>query len=127
VTKARVDPGICGFPATIKVERIDKRTVGVHIACACEQIHRFRAEIPELAWREALWPILQNSVYQAASRTIRHATCPIPMAVVKAIEAEIGAALPRDVSVRFIEEGPGREETAREERDVEGAERPSTD
>ena len=106
--KVRVDPGICGFKATVKVERVDKTHVRVHIACACEQIETFGQEIAEMEWRRAFGPMTGSAVYEAAAKTIHHVTCPIPMAVLKAIEAEIGAALPKDVTVTFVEEAVRR-------------------
>lgn len=107
--KVRVDPGICGFPATIKVERVAKDRVTVHIACACDQVKLFGERVADLEWRRAFGPMCASEVYEAASETLKHVACPVPMALLKAIEAEIGAALPRDVTVRFVEE-PDREE-----------------
>ena len=107
MTKVRVDPGVCGFPATIKVERVDKTHVKVHVACACEQVKAFAKRIQDLEWPKAFGPMTGSSVYLAADGTIKHVTCPVPMAVLKAIEAEIGAALPRDVSVRFVGDSAG--------------------
>jgi len=34
-----------------------------------------------------------------ASRDISHAACPVPSAILKAIEVEVGAALPQDVTM----------------------------
>ena len=102
-TKVRVDPGVCGFPATVRVERVDKTHVRVHIACACDQVKAFEGCIADLDWRDAFGTMGDSAVYRAATDTIRHVTCPVPMAVLKAIEAEIGAALPRDVSVTFVQ------------------------
>jgi hypothetical protein len=110
VKKVKVDPGICGFPATIKVERASKDLVKVHIACGCDQVKRFGERVADLEWKRAFGPMCTTEVYKAASETLKHVTCPIPMALLKAVEAEIGAALPRDVTVRFIEDSDREEE-----------------
>lgn len=113
--KVRVDPGICGFPATIRVEKVSKDRVKVHIACACDQVKRFGERVADLEWKRAFGPMSTTEVYRAASETLKHVTCPIPMALLKTLEAEIGAALPRDVTVRFIEDAEREEENPAED------------
>ncbi|TFH34446.1 MAG: hypothetical protein E4G99_09495 [Anaerolineales bacterium] len=44
----------------------------------------------------------ESIVYQSAARHIRHTGCPIPSAILKAIEVEVGIALPHDVVINFI-------------------------
>ena len=46
-------------------------------------------------------PVTRNPVYLAAQQSGCHASCPIPMAVLKAAEVAMEMALPRDVSIRF--------------------------
>ncbi|MBI4771144.1 MAG: hypothetical protein HY784_12220, partial [Chloroflexi bacterium] len=46
-------------------------------------------------------PMDESAVYQSAARHIRHTACPIPAAILKAIEVEVGIALPRDVHIQF--------------------------
>jgi hypothetical protein len=43
----------------------------------------------------------ESVVYQSAARHIRHTACPIPAAILKAIEVEVGIALPQDVTITF--------------------------
>lgn len=103
MTKVVVDSGICGFAATVQARRVGKQDVGVDVACGCEQVEAFAAAIALIPWKRAFGRMCDTVVYQAASRHLRHATCPIPMAVIKAIEVEVRAALPRDVALRFVE------------------------
>lgn len=113
--KVRVDPGICGFPATIRVEKVSKERVNIQIACACDQVKRFAERVADLEWKRAFGPMCSTDVYKAASQTLKHAACPIPVALLKAMEAEIGAAVPRDVTIRFVDEGARKQEDPAED------------
>jgi hypothetical protein len=46
-------------------------------------------------------PFSDNKVYIIGGRTLKHTTCPLPMAVLKGFEVAAGLALKRDVSVVF--------------------------
>jgi hypothetical protein len=46
-------------------------------------------------------PFAENIVYLAGGRTLKHSTCPLPMAVLKGFEAAAGLALKRNVEVIF--------------------------
>lgn len=97
-----IDPGICGLPTTVAVTRTDRTRVRVEIASECEQVKEMAQLLGrELDVRRAFGPMCKTAVYEAAGPTLRHAACPVPMAVLKAIEAEVGAALPKDVTVTF--------------------------
>ena len=67
-------------------------------------------ELKELDWL-GLWKQqgAGYAVYKAASRSTRHFMCPVPVAVLKAIEVEAGLALPKDVSFSFKKVKSGRE------------------
>jgi len=101
VTKVTVDPGICGFVTTVEVDKITKQKVKVVINSECENA----ARLGELLIEIDKWTVFKHhedsEIYQAASNCHLHITCPIPIAVLKAIEVETGLALPRDVGIRF--------------------------
>ncbi|MDP2917562.1 MAG: hypothetical protein Q8O16_06510 [Dehalococcoidia bacterium] len=101
MTRIIVDPGICGFKATVEVARQDRLKVKISIATECDMIKALGAELAELDWREALGKPSESPVYKCAFRHIKHTACPLPSAVLKAVEVEVGAALPRDVVFHF--------------------------
>jgi hypothetical protein len=100
---ADVSPGICGFRT--QIEATYDETSGeatITISGECEPGRRLAAELTTVAGYEAAFkPAVENPVYQAAARARLHASCPVPMAIVKAIEIACGTALPRDVEVRL--------------------------
>lgn len=102
MTQVTVAGGACGFSATIDVEQLDRSTVRVTIHSACEQITAMNPDLVGLNWRRGVFCKMTDSrVYQSASQHIQHAACPIPAAVLKAIEVEVGIALPKDVIIHF--------------------------
>ncbi len=106
MTRVVVNPGVCGMTATVEVIRVDKRRVRVKITSDCEMVTEMGKPLAELDQEDALKSLLHSKVYQYAAGCSLHTTCPVPMAILKAIEVEAGLALPRPVLVQF--EAPER-------------------
>ena len=101
MTKVVVDAGICGFTAIVEVVRLSQRRVRVTASSDCEMVSKLNSQLGELDWQDALRQLADSPVYNCASHHIKHPACPIPVAIVKAIEVEVGVALPRDAVIRF--------------------------
>ena len=101
MTRVVVNPGVCGMTATVEVAKVGKRRIRVRITCDCEMVTKMGESLVELDQWDALKPLLHSEVYQCASECSLHTTCPVPMAILKAIEVEAGFALPRPVLVQF--------------------------
>jgi len=94
MSRVVVDAGSCGFRAEIRVERLEGTKVRIALSSGCEMLERMNADLREVDWRETLGSLENSLVYRVASRHISRAACPVPSAIVKAIEVEVGAALP---------------------------------
>ncbi len=101
MTRTVVNPGICGRTVTVEVATVGKRRVKVDIISDCEVVTKMGESLSELDQWDALKPLLHSEVYKSASGCCLHASCPVPMAILKAVEIEAGLALPRPVLVRF--------------------------
>ena len=101
MTRVVVNPGICGKVTTVEIVKIGKRRVRVKIISDCETVTKMGESLVELDQWSALKPHVQSEVYQSASECHIHASCPVPMAILKAIEVEAGLALPRPVLIQF--------------------------
>lgn len=101
MTRVVVNPGICGMTVIIEVVKISKRRVRIEIASDCEMVTRVGESLAELGSQDVFKSLLHSEVYRCASECKLHATCPVPMAILKAIEVETGLALPQPVLVRF--------------------------
>ncbi len=101
MTKAQINPGVCGFTVNVRVERDKDRNFHISLDTECKMVKKMAEEISFLEFRAPFSAILHNPVYRSASQNLKHAACPVPSGILKAIEVEAGACLPRPVSVTF--------------------------
>lgn len=101
MTKVTVDPGICGFITTIEAFKVAKRRVNILITSDCEAVTRLGESLTEIDQLEIFKKHLDSEIYKGASRCQLHGACPVPAAILKAIEVEAELALPRDAAIRF--------------------------
>jgi len=111
MTSLDVEAGSCGFSAKISVYKVDDRHVRVEIESGCDQLTAMNHDLACLRWKgrghEIFGPMSDSAVYRSASTHIHHTACPIPSAILKAIEVEVGAALPKDATITFVSGEPG--------------------
>jgi hypothetical protein len=106
MTKVMVSPGPCGFKTAIAVAKTAKRKVKVIITSDCETVTNLGQALSVIDYWDSLQPRESSDVHtQAAARGL-HTACPVPIAILKAIEVEAGIAVPRDVSIRFEKTRP---------------------
>lgn len=109
MAKAEVHAGDCGYSAVIEACRASKDTVQVKLHSACEMLTAMNDDLATVKWRgkghEVFRPIPESAIYRSAGCHIRHPGCPVPAAIIKAIEVEVGVALARDVTIRIFENG----------------------
>ncbi|HEY6000885.1 MAG TPA: hypothetical protein VI078_16480 [bacterium] len=105
MTKVTVNSGACGFTSVIRATKGPERTVDITIESGCAMVQKLAAEVTRLARRDALTGILQNPVYLAAARHLKHAACPVPAAVLKALEVEAGMNVRKDAAITFEKDG----------------------
>ncbi|MCQ2079649.1 MAG: hypothetical protein MJZ38_06325 [archaeon] len=98
-----VEPGVCKMNAKITARPSeDMMSIEVTIESPCDFIRKYAAKIGPLdAFGVMDIPIIQNPCYTATEGTIPHVACPIPAAVLKAVEVAADLGLPRDVVMRI--------------------------
>jgi hypothetical protein len=97
-----IDPGVCGLPSTARISSRDMQHATIEIQSQCPDIQALGEELGELdGYAEAFNKVGGSPLYELARKHCRHAACPVPMALVKGVEAAIGAALPKDVGVQI--------------------------
>lgn len=104
MTRVTVFSGICGFSTEIVAERVDKKKINIRITSECEMVKAMAQDISTLDMMVAFIGFMDNPVYKAASRHLRHVACPVPSGILKTLEVEAGLCLPKDVSIRFVRE-----------------------
>jgi hypothetical protein len=101
MTTVIVNAGICGFSTRIEIARLSTRTVSAALTSDCEMVRQAAQQIRELDWQDALRKREDSLICKAAFQCIKHAGCPVPLGIIKAIEVEVGMALPRDAVIHF--------------------------
>jgi hypothetical protein len=101
MTTVEVHGGICGYVSRVRVARSSSSTIHVDLESDCSMIVACAESLNELQVRDALNPRRDGWIHNLMFKHIRHAGCPVPSGVAKAIEVEMGAALPGDAHVRF--------------------------
>ena len=102
MTKVIVNPGICGFDAVLEAVGSDG-VVKLQIESECECVKELAEILTEVSLQDLMGDQLftENKVYKNAAKFVRHQSCPIPCAIMKAVEAELGLALKKDVTIKF--------------------------
>ncbi len=105
MTKVEIKAGSCGSTIRIDVSKIDATTLGVFVSSDCKAVEDWGRRIGSLNWRECLGKeALSSPIFFYAAKYLKHPSCPACVGLLKAIEAEIGAALPVDAAIRFVQE-----------------------
>lgn len=102
MTKVIVHPGICGFDALLEA-KASNSTVKLQIESECEDVlnlARILTEVSKQDWMNTKG--FADEIYEFVAKNTRHLSCPIPCAIMKAIEVELGMALKKDVEIKFI-------------------------
>lgn len=96
-----VNTGVCRFPARVECW-IEDGLLRCSIESGCPYVQEFGAALGPLSIMDVMkMPYSENVVYIVGGRTLKHSTCPMPMAVLKGLEVAAGLALRGEVTVTF--------------------------
>ena len=105
MTKAIIDPGICGFIAEV-VATTKGDMCSLEITCDCEPIQEMAKELTQVD------PMEEIGFHRDGPLTLRmfarhcpHPSCPVPAGILKAVEVESGLALPKDAKIEIVSSG----------------------
>ncbi len=101
MAKAEITAGICGFSTTV-VARMEGSRCVLAIESDCDAIRRLAEELTEVE------PFQEISFRRGTPRTLElgtqhcyHASCPVPIGIIKVVEVEAKLALPADVTIKL--------------------------
>lgn len=96
--EVKVNPGVCGLKSSIMAESADGMNSTVTIVSDCPAVMQLAEQVRLVdAMKEVFAPFGTSSIFTAANGILNHATCPVPTAILKAVEASCSLALPADV------------------------------
>jgi hypothetical protein len=110
MTKVTVNSGNCGFSVVVKVQKGQGKEVCVSIETECEMVMKMLKDISLISMKNLFTNHANNPVYRSAGKYLEHPACPVPVAILKAAEVELGLCLPGDITIKFKnkDEKPGR-------------------
>ncbi len=101
MAKAEVQAGVCGFN-TIIVTTLDGDVCKVSIHSECEAMQRLGQELTEVnPFQEISYRRKMPLTLEMAAKFCKHAACPVPVGIIKAVEVESNLALPADVAIKI--------------------------
>lgn len=99
MTKAEIDPGICGLRTVLEAKTIASRRYSVGVRSDCPMVQSLDQDLTDIDLKSLFQKVTDNPMYRAASEKLRHASCPVVPAILKVLEVEAQLALARDVHV----------------------------
>jgi len=105
MTRTKIHPGVCGFKTVVEAHSEDGQNVRLTIESECPDIRALGESLKEVdAYSAVFGSMMDSTVYKAASEHCSHAACPVPMGIIKTLEAACSLALPADVTVSISKE-----------------------
>jgi hypothetical protein len=104
MTTVIVHSGACGFSVTIHTKRKKDGTIAVSLDSECEMVMRMLEDIAVVDRLAPLAGFQNNPVLRSAGKRLKHAACPVPSAIIKALEVEAGFNVARDAKISFVTE-----------------------
>ena len=98
----KVDPGACRLRSQV-IGWIDgDGKLRVQITSDCKSVIEFGKRLQPMDVMEVLrMPYCENLIYVEGGKTLKHATCAIPLAVLKCLEVAGGMGVKKDIHITF--------------------------
>ncbi len=105
MTKVTIIPGPCQLKTVVETERIDRKTAGIKICTQCKNYKPLETELMQVdIFKEVLGKIGEGEIYTSCKKYSKHASCPVPSGILKAVEVGCKMALPVNASITFEKE-----------------------
>ncbi|MBN1640228.1 MAG: hypothetical protein JXA09_03245 [Anaerolineae bacterium] len=104
--RAQVSAGVCGFETSVEAQSPDGVSVVLMIESTCPKVRALARELQELnAFEEILQrPLAETTPVRLAAQHGLHASCLVPVGVLKAVEAAASLALPATSTIAVVKD-----------------------
>ncbi len=97
-----VDPGACRLHSEVIGWLDEGGKLNVQITSECKHVMEFGKRLHPMDVTEVLrMPYCDNVIYLEGGKTLKHATCAIPLAVLKCLEVAGDMGVKRDIHITF--------------------------
>ena len=103
MTILEVNAGVCGFTTVIHAEQTEKYNARCILETGCPNLKKVAVALGEepLDVMHELFAKGQSKVVATCASTLPHVSCPVPAAILKALEVSVGLALPANPTLEF--------------------------
>jgi len=102
MSTSKIHAGVCGFSTTVQVESEDLQTATIQIKTQCPNLKPLELEPIEVdGFVECFGKIGEGEIFELCRKYCKHAVCPVPTGIVKAVEVACELALPKEVSIEI--------------------------
>ncbi|WP_236860235.1 DUF6951 family protein [Candidatus Formimonas warabiya] len=96
-----IHSGVCGFITTVQAETDSDYQTKLQVESQCPNVKKIIEALGTLNVMNELFRKGQSEILSLSAQHLPHVTCPVPIGMLKALEASAGMALPKDVSISF--------------------------
>lgn len=102
MSHAEIKSGICGFTTQVTTCSLGNYQIEISIKSDCPDIKKIAETVEQVnALKEISFRQGDPEIIQAGKTYCSHASCPVPVGILKAVEVEAGLALPENVRIRL--------------------------
>jgi hypothetical protein len=96
MAKANIEAGNCGFHTMVEAEMGDEYQVTLKIESDCKHIQQLAEDLKEVnALNEISFRRGSPEILAKGAQYCTHASCPVPVGIIKTVEVAAGLALPQ--------------------------------
>lgn len=100
MAKAKIEAGICGFHTVVEAEAGEDYQVYLKIESDCKHIQKLAEDLKEVsAFNEISFRRGSPEILAKGAQYCTHASCPVPVGIIKTVEVAAGLALPQIVKI----------------------------
>ena len=97
---AKIDAGICGHTTTVNAQLKEKYQVELEIQSDCKHIQKLAGHLKQVdAMNEISFRRGSPEILAKGAEFCTHASCPVPVGIIKAVEVAAGLALPKETKI----------------------------
>lgn len=101
MTRAEIRAGDCGFVTRLEVQACGDDRVQLTISSDCPAVSQLSAGLEELNPYGEMRTIFESAIYRRANECLRHPSCIVPAAILRAVGVETKMMLPEEISVQI--------------------------
>ena len=106
MASAVIRSGICGFTVRASAHCEDGAHVALKIESDCPNYQKVAEQLHEIdAFQELFGDRFAGTIWKVCAQHSPHASCPVPVGLLKLVEVAAGLALPQTVSMEISSSG----------------------